>query len=41
MKYIEHAKQSYRCSWSDISSMCYSCYYGVNKSVSTQFYCSI
>ncbi len=40
MKYIEHAKQSYRCSWSD-SFMCYSCYYGVNKSVSTQFYCSI
>tara|TARA_Y100000741_G_C18229659_1_gene549270 strand:- start:722 stop:1231 length:510 start_codon:yes stop_codon:yes gene_type:complete len=40
MKFIEKSRLNYRCSWLT-NFMCTSCYHGINKNISTQFYCSI
>jgi len=40
MSFIEKNKLNYRCSWLT-NLMCTSCYHGINKNISTQFYCSL
>ena len=40
MNFKEKNQKKYRCSWYS-NFMCHSCYNGINKNISTQFYCKI